>query len=86
MPRGWNNRIAIKHLWMDDDTETVEVIKGKAQKVADKLKKAMPRAPRSGFLDVVHIEYQKYSWAETDFNDALTELYDWADRTRVWIE
>ena len=83
----WKRRIKIKDL-LDGDDSPEEVVRIAAV-VVERLRKDTPSG-RDADLDFVVSEFEDITAEDKKpvllFDDALDQLYDWADYNRVWIE
>ena len=85
----WKLTVDIKPIIGEDQANTApEHVASVANRIAKKMRDAVPDNMRSiSFEDAVE-------WMESatpddanviEFNAALSDLYDWADRERVWL-
>jgi len=80
----WLKTINIKQ-FLSEETRDIEIVKNIGESIAGALTRGTKRfkCDTYGLDDILDMLRDIESLE--DFNETLDELYDWADRNRVWL-
>jgi hypothetical protein len=85
----WNHKVEIKDLINDDTESTAARLRDKAREIVRRFHAEAPLMPMRTFNAVENFDgfvgMPDGEATEEEFNWCLNELYDAADRDRIWL-